>query len=132
MPAEALTPANVSVVIRNFYAVHKQVYGHAFEDQFVEVVTLRVVASADVDSLRLPDLSKGGRTDPVEARLYVRETIFDDGSVVPTPRYQRGKLLDGDTVNGPALIVQHNSTTLLPPGYRASVLSHGDMHIARA
>ena len=41
------------------------------------------------------------------------------------------KLLDGDIVNGPALIVQHNSTTLLPPGYRAAVLSHGDMHIAR-
>jgi N-methylhydantoinase A len=40
-------------------------------------------------------------------------------------------LLDGDTVNGPALIVQHNSTTLLPPGYRATVLSHGDMHIVR-
>jgi N-methylhydantoinase A len=58
--------------------------------------------------------------------------VFDDGSVVPTPRYQRGKLLDGDTVNGPALVVQHNSTTLLPPGYRAVVLSHGDLRIARA
>ena len=132
LPDEALTPANVGVAIRNFYAAHRQVYGHAFEDQSVEVVTLRVVASADVESLRLPDLPKGGRTDPAEARLYVRETIFDDGSAVPTPRYQRSKLLDGDIVNGPALVVQHNSTTLLPPAYRAVVLSHGDMHIARA
>ena len=132
LPDEALTLANVGVAIRNFYAAHRQVYGHAFEDQSVEVVTLRVVASADVESLRLPDLPKGGRTDPAEARLYVRETIFDDGSAVPTPRYQRSKLLNGDIVNGPALVVQHNSTTLLPPGYRAVVLSHGDMHIARA
>jgi N-methylhydantoinase A len=132
LPDEPLTPANVGVAIGNFYAAHKQVYGHAFDDQAVEVVTLRVVASADVESLRLPDLPKGGRTDPADARLYVRDTIFDDGSVVPTPRYQRSKLLDGDTVNGPALVVQHNSTTLLPPGYRAVVLSHGDMHIARA
>ena len=31
-----------------------------------------------------------------------------------------------------ALVVQHNSTTLLPPGYTARVLSHGDMHIVRA
>ncbi len=131
LPDEELTQANVGVAIRNFYAAHRQVYGHAFEDQSVEVVTLRVVASADVESLQLPDLPKGGRTDPAEARLYVRETIFDDGSAVPTPRYQRSKLLDGDIVNGPALIVQHNSTTLLPPAYRAVVLSHGDMHIAR-
>ena len=132
LPDDALTPANVGVAIRNFYAAHRQVYGHAFEDQSVEVVTLRVVASADVESLRLPDLPKGGRTDPAEARLYVRETIFDDGTALPTPRYQRSKLLDGDIVNGPALVVQHNSTTLLPPAYRAVVLSHGDMHIARA
>ena len=132
LPDDALTPANVGVAIRNFYASHRQVYGHAFEDQSVEVVTLRVVASADVESLRLPDLPKGGRTDPAEARLYVRETIFDDGTTLPTPRYQRSKLLDGDSVNGPALVVQHNSTTLLPPGYRAVVLSHGDMQIARA
>jgi N-methylhydantoinase A len=131
LPAEALSPDNIGVAIRNFYAAHKQVYGHAFEDQLVEVVTLRVVASADVDTLRLPDLPKGGRSDPGEARLYVRDTVFDDGTKLPTPRYQRSKLLDGDTVNGPALIVQHNSTTLLPPGYRATVLSHGDMHIVR-
>lgn len=131
MPAEVLSAANVGTVIRNFYAAHKQVYGHAFEDQLVEVVTLRVVASADVESLRLPDLPTGGRTDPVEARVYVRDTIFDDGKPTPTPRYMRARLLDGDVVNGPALIVQHNSTTLLPPGYQARVLSHGDIHIAR-
>jgi N-methylhydantoinase A len=132
LPDAALTPANVGVAIGNFYAAHKQVYGHAFEDQLVEVVTLRVVASADVDSLKLPDLAEGGRTDPPDASLYVRDTIFDDGSAVATPRYQRSKLLDGDMVNGPALIVQHNSTTLLPPGYRATVLAHGDMRIVRA
>jgi hypothetical protein len=27
--------------------------------------------------------------------------------------------------------VQHNSTTLVPPGYVASVLGHGDMRVAR-
>jgi N-methylhydantoinase A len=57
--------------------------------------------------------------------------VFDDGKAVPTPRYDRAKLLADDVVSGPALIVQHNSTTLVPPGYSASVLSHGDMHIAR-
>ncbi len=132
MPAEALSAETIGVVIRNFYAAHRQVYGHAFEDQLVEVVTLRVVATAAVDSLRLPDLPRGGRTNPPDALLYVRDTIFDDGATTPTPRYRRGSLLDGDVVTGPALIVQHNSTTLLPPGYRATVLSHGDMHIARA
>ena len=132
LPPEPLSAANVDVAIRNFYAAHKQVYGHAFDDQKVEVITLRGIATAAVEPLRLPDLERGGRSNPRDALAYVRDTIFDDGSMMPTPRYRREKLLDGDIVSGPALIVQHNSTTLLPPAYRARVLSHGDLHIARA
>ena len=32
---------------------------------------------------------------------------------------------------GPALVIQHNSTTMIPPGYGATVLDHGDMLIRR-
>ena len=48
-----------------------------------------------------------------------------------TPRYQREKLLALDTIDGPALIVQHNSTTIVPPGYVASVMHYGDMLISQ-
>lgn len=131
MPDGALNAGNVSAIVKSFYDAHKQVYGHAFEDQLVEVITLRVVGSAATETLKLPDLPRGGRTDPADARLYVRDTVFDDGVANPTPRYARGKLLADDRVAGPALIVQHNSTTLVPPGYVATVLSHGDMRVAR-
>ena len=131
MPDEPLGPDNVKAVIRSFYEVHKQFYGHAFEDQLVEIITLRVVGSSATDTLKLPELAKGGRADPDAAKLYVRETVFDDGKAYATPRFDRAKLLADDKVSGPALIVQHNSTTLVPPGYVASVLSHGDMRVAR-
>ena len=49
----------------------------------------------------------------------------------PTPRYDRMKLLAADTVSGPAIITQHNSTTIVPPGFAATVLGHGDLRIAR-
>jgi N-methylhydantoinase A len=132
MPDEPLGPDNVKAVIRSFYEVHKQFYGHAFEDQLVEIITLRVVGSSATDTLKLPELAKGGRADPDAAKLYVRETVFDDGKAYATPRFDRAKLLADDKVSGPALIVQHNSTTLVPPGYVASVLSHGDMRVARS
>ncbi len=131
MPEGALGATNVGAVVKSFYDAHKQVYGHAFEDQLVELITLRVVGSAATDTLKLPDLPRGGRVDPAEAKLYVRDTVFDDGVAYPTPRYARAKLLADDRVVGPALVVQHNSTTLVPPGYVASVLSHGDMRVAR-
>jgi N-methylhydantoinase A len=131
MPDAPLGPDNVQEVIDSFFEVHKQVYGHAFKDQLAEAITLRVVATAAVDSLRLPDLPQGRRTDPAEAILYRRPTLFDDGQRLETPRYLRERLLADDVVAGPALLVQHNSTTIIPPGYRGQVLSHGDIRISR-
>jgi N-methylhydantoinase A len=131
MPDGPLGPDNVQGVIRSFYDAHKQVYGHAFEDQLVEIITLRVVGASATETLKLPELPKGGRTNPSEALVYTRETVFDDGSALQTPRYARGQLLADDRVTGPAIVVQHNSTTIVPPGYVAHVLSHGDMRVAR-
>ncbi|MFP4273739.1 MAG: hydantoinase/oxoprolinase family protein [Paracoccaceae bacterium] len=132
MPDGPLTQENKHVVIDNFYEAHKETYGHAFRDQSTEGVTVRVIGSAHVDQLRLSNLAHGGRTDPHDALLYQRDTVFDDGKPIPTPRYNRDKLLAEDRVNGPAIITQHNSTTIVPPGYVASVLGHGDLRIARA
>jgi N-methylhydantoinase A len=92
---------------------------------------LRVVATVAVDTLTLPKLGLGGRSNPTEAELYRRRTVFDNGEALETPRYSREKLLADDTVAGPALVIQHNSTTLVPPGYVATILEYGDMLIVR-
>ncbi len=131
VPDGALRQESVQAIIRSFYGAHNETYGHVFEDQLVEAVTLRLIARGAAASLRLPDLAHGGRSDPAEAYLGVRDTVFDDGSRLPTPRYARDKLLAEDTVRGPAIITQHNSTTVLPLGYLARVLSHGDILIRR-
>jgi N-methylhydantoinase A len=132
MPNGHLTAESAATVNENFYQAHRQVYGHAFREQSCEIITLRVIATVEVDTLQLPKLAKGGRTNPADAVLYNRRTVFDDGKGVDTPRYQREMLLADDRISGPALIVQHNSTTLVPPGYLATVMSHGDMLVAKA
>ena len=131
MPDGTLTQKNKQDVIESFFDVHKEAYGHAFRDQVTEGVTVRVVASAEVDQLTLPELAQGGRANPSEALMYSLDTIFDDGKPTPTPRYDRSKMLRDDTVEGPAIVTQHNSTTIVPPGYTATVLAYGDMRIAR-
>ena len=88
-------------------------------------------ASASPSAKALWKTEKGGRANPAEAVLYTADTVFDDGVATPTPRYDREKLKADDTVDGPAIITQHNSTTILPPGYVATVLGYGDIRIAR-
>jgi len=131
VPEGTVNADRIQAVIRNFYDAHLQVYGHAFDEQLVEAVTLRLVARGATDMLQLPEIGRGGRRDPDAARMYVRDTVFDDGQSVPTPRFARDRLLAEDTVSGPAIVTQHNSTTIVPPGYTARMLSHGDMVIAR-
>lgn len=131
MPDGKLTQENKQDVIESFFDVHKEAYGHAFRDQVTEGVTVRVVASAEVDQLTLPELGEGGRANPSDALMYSLDTIFDDGKPTSTPRYDRSKMLKDDTVEGPAIVTQHNSTTIVPPGYTATVLAYGDMRIAR-
>ena len=131
MPNEPLTTKNVQHVIDNFYDVHKQQYGHAFKDQITEAITVRVVASADVEKLQLNKLEEGGSKNPEYAHLYNRDTVFDDNKAVSTPRYDRGKLKSGDTISGPAIVTQHNSTTIIPPDYTATILEVGDILIEK-
>lgn len=130
VPDGPITAVSARAVIDSFFEVHRQQYGHAFRDQMTEAVTLRLIAGAKVETLRLPDLAHGGRENPGTALLYTRPTVFDDGAEHPTPRYDRGRLLAADVITGPAIVTQHNSTTLVPPGYRATVLGHGDIVIA--
>ena len=131
MPDEPLTKQNVGVVIDNFYEVHKQQYGHAFRDQITEAITIRIIASVDVDKLTFTKLKTGGVENPSYAQLYARDTVFDDGKRVSTPRYSRDKLKSEDYLTGPSVITQHNSTTIVPPGYRATMLDAGDIIIEK-
>jgi N-methylhydantoinase A len=132
MPDGAVSKDNARTIVDSFFEEHKKVYGHAFRDQPCELITLRLVATVQVDTLTLPELAPGGRANPADAVLYSRKTVFDDGRSHDTPRYQRGKLLADDRISGPAIVIQHNSTTIVPPGYVAQVMRYGDILISRS
>ncbi len=128
----AVDAANKQVLINNFHDAHRRDYGHAFEDQNIEIITLRVIATADTDKLSWPELAAGKGNNPKDAVMYTRPTTFDGGETVKTPRYDRGKLLAGQTVSGPAIVIQHDSTTLIPPGHTAEVTTYGNLRVSAA
>ena len=111
LPEGKLTLDNRKVAIDNFHTEHRQVYGHAFEDQDVELITLRVVARVPEEPVEWPALEEASSANPKEAMLYTRRTVFDDGTTHETPRYARFKLKAGHVIDGPAIVVQTDSTT---------------------
>lgn len=101
---------------RRFHDTHLERFGFDRPGEAIEVVNLRAVAtgSPPITWNDLPELSATG--DPVE----------HDGV------WQRDSLPAGYEVEGPAVIVEDNSATLLEKGDRLGVLSDGTMEIGPA
>jgi N-methylhydantoinase A len=132
MPDAPLGPDNVVAVIDSFHDQHHRDYGYSYRGAEVELITLRMVGRASVPRLEIPRIARTDGSTIDRALMFVRRTIFDDGQVLETPRYDRGRLLAGDVVPGPAILVQKDATTLVPPGYVAEMLDYGNTRVRSA
>ncbi|MCB1311171.1 MAG: hydantoinase/oxoprolinase family protein [Sedimentitalea sp.] len=131
MPEGAVTQANKQAITNSFHDQHQLDYGYSYRTSEVELITLRAIGTASVRRIEIPKIATTDGSSPDRALLFVRSTTFDDGRTFETPRYDRTKLMAGDKVEGPAILVQHNATTLVPPGYVAETLEYGNTRIRR-
>jgi N-methylhydantoinase A len=61
-----------------------------------------------------------------------KEKVYFGGEWVETPIYDRGGLRPGNAVEGPAIVQQDDTTTVIEPGYRGAVDSFGNIRIEEA
>ena len=133
IPEGPLTKQSMEIIIQRFHEAHEEEYGHHFPENVVELITLRIVATGKTPSLTLPKLEIGDRVNPEEALMYERDTIYEvDGEIkrISTPRYDRSKLLAHDLIMGPAIIVERDSTTSVPPHWQATVSENGILFVS--
>lgn len=115
-----VTAAHVAAAVDAFHAAHEQRYGHALPEAPVEVVTLRMRGTRPGTSIPLPQEPP---TDaPVDAaRIDGRPAWFEADAPTPTPRYDRADLHHGHRFDGPAVVYQYDTTTVVPPGWHARI-----------
>lgn len=131
VPAGPVTPATVDELVRRFHEEHERIYGHAQPKQKVRFVTLRAVLAY---RLADPAFSAEETTGSVAAaQRGERKALFDlDRGYEPTPVYDRRKLPVGGVIDGPAIIEQPDTTTVIYPGQRARVDACGNLLISAA
>jgi N-methylhydantoinase A len=95
----------------------------------VEVLGLRLGASAMVPCPELADLLTSVQTDSPTPQSE-REVFFPGHGRLATPVWRRDSLPEGFTLNGPAVIEEFSSTTILQPGDQARIGRLGEISIA--
>ena len=108
-----------------FYRAHLQRFGYADRREPVEVVSLRIkleLATAKPQVAAQPP----GEADPSGALFRETGVVFAGGPAA-TPVYRREKLGPGAVVTGPALLVQTDTTIVVPPGWAGPVDGYGNL-----
>jgi N-methylhydantoinase A len=102
----------ISKSIKEFHTKHREVYGYSSEDEPVEVVNAKLRAIGVLDKPELTERAKYSINRQHERRKVFYETLND---WLETDVYPRTQVDDEN--NGPAILEQYDSTTVVYPGW---------------
>lgn len=130
LPSGVLDEETIVEAFNNFHESHKAEYGHNFLDSPIEIVNIRVTGTGYMPKIAKQVIHHGFGLE--DALLKSGETTFNiNGSLekVPTKFYQRDKIPVGTEFHGPCIVLQKDTTTVIPPGCTAFVEEYGNMII---
>lgn len=113
-----------------FDEVHAQRYGTSAPVEPAEIASLRTTVTGSVQKPGIERIARGDATTVPAAQAGQRKAYFDTAKeFMDTPTFARPALLAGNRIEGPALIEEHASTTVIQPGERVDVDDIGNLVI---
>lgn len=128
LPEGEIDVEGIEEVWEGLHELHRSEYGHAFPENPIELVNARVSGIGRTPKIEKISLSGGRSLD--EARLGERSVHFWHGSALdafPTALYERDRLPVGERVEGPAVVLQKDTTTVLPPETSGTLDGNGNL-----
>jgi N-methylhydantoinase A len=127
-PSGAIDEAFIAGLIDAFHAAHLKTFGYNYAGaQKVELVNFCVSGFGLIERPRIPELKQSGAPPQPRSRpVYLAGTFRD------TPVYDRAALGAGFSLEGPAVIEEFGSTTVVFPGQKLQVDPHGILIVRAA
>jgi N-methylhydantoinase A len=123
--------SRVDELLEAFHIAHEKAYTFRLQDAGVELVTFLLGAELDTPRVDLPDLVV--KTSVADALIGRRELYLGEAEGMRRADvYDRDRLPPGATFQGPALIEEPTTTTLVLPGQNASIDRFGLLLIEEA
>ncbi|WP_419320911.1 hydantoinase B/oxoprolinase family protein [Caulobacter sp. ErkDOM-E] len=111
-----------------FEEMHQRRFGFTSPTTALVVETLSVEAIGHSDAGAAPDLGRGASGEAVALTMV---DVRMAGQARPTPVFDREALAVGAEVKGPAIIREATGTTVVEPGWRATVDAHLNLILDR-
>lgn len=118
---------NIMEIWETFHKRHEREYGHAFKDAPIEIVNMRVTGIGDMPKIGDPNFTQGSRSLN-EAMVKTAPAWFrseGDLKTFATPHYMKDKLPVNESFAGPCLILQKDTTIVIPPDCEVTMLANG-------
>jgi N-methylhydantoinase A len=110
-----------------FHQAYLDRYGHSNPEEAIEFVNLRVSA---IGTLPKGQASAAeGDLERTEAGPLRQSQAYFGGEWLDTNVFMRDQLLSGQTITGPAIVLEPSCTTVMPPGCQATVDAFGNIEI---
>ena len=118
----AIDRAALDELVSRFHDQHERAYAFSDRDAPCEILIQRLSIAATVGE-RVGD----GTPTVSENGSVGRAQVVHRGAKVDCVVVDRSQLRPGEELQTPAILVQHDTTTFLPPGVRATVAPTGDL-----
>jgi N-methylhydantoinase A len=127
MPTDVGTEEARAEVKRRFDDAHDLRYSHSAPEESADIVSVRVSAIGRLNKPEFPQIAKGDAMPPASARRGERSVDFDGAGALAATVYDRTQLRAGNVIDGPAIIEEMASTTVVEPGDRVTVNAFGHL-----
>ncbi len=114
---------------KKFLASYQELYGKVDDDNPIELASLRVVARQRAPA---PRIVPPGATEPARPKASRDVYLMQHKGFAPTPVFERDALKVGQIIEGPAVIEERMSTTIIDRGDMLAVDAAGCLVITLA
>ena len=132
VPVAALNDdADLAALAKRFHEAHRRRYGHMAKSEAVEIVNFQVTAIGAIPKPQFSPIAPPVNSQPPIPH-EMRTAYFDATDAIQVPVFRRSTLAAGAVIDGPAVIEEKTSTTVLYPGQRAEIDGYLNIAVASA
>jgi N-methylhydantoinase A len=131
MPPGRLDQSTLQEAVVRFHHRHEQLYGYSYRaTQLTEIVNLRVTGIGIIDK----PVVAGQESPPSNAdgwSSFMRRPVYFEDEMRQCKVFSRSRLRQNIRIEGPAIVEEYGSTTVIQPGQTASVDRYANILISR-